>query len=383
MLTRGNPGLVGLDFGADSIAAVAVSSNGSHRVERTAIAPLKPGLVNEGDVVDPSGLTSAVRNLFAEHRLPKNVRLGVANQRLTMRTIRLPLIEDPDELDTAVRFKAQDVIAMPLDQAVLDYQVVGRGKGDGGERWMEVAVVAGRRDMLSVAIETLREAGLRPVGIDLSAFGMLRALQPPVAYDGAPATATATLYCSFGDVTNLAIGRGASCLFTRVASFGYEDIVGKLAERCAIPATDARALLLQSGLDETPPGFGASASGSPPITPSEEHPTDFSLEQAQSADDVPDGGEARHVAGELLEDGVAKLADEIKLSVEAYGAQDGAASIDGLVLCGPGSMVPGLGERLQQSLGYAVRVKRPPALADLPDAEAARVTVPYGLALEE
>jgi type IV pilus assembly protein PilM len=381
MLTRGNPGLVGLDFGADSIAAVAVGSNGSQRVERTAIAPLEPGLVNEGDVVDASGLTSAVRNLFLEHRLPKNVRLGVANQRLTMRTIRLPLIEDPDELDTAVRFKAQDVIAMPLDQAVLDYQVVGRGKGEDGERWMEVAAVAGRRDMLSVAIETLREAGLRPVGIDLSAFGMLRALQPPAADDGAPATAT--LYCSFGDVTNLAVGRGESCLFTRVAAFGYEDIVGKLAERCAIPATDARALLRQSGLDESPPAIGDSPAGTPPATPSEEHPPDFSLDPALPADDEPDAGDARRVAGELLEDGVAKLADEIKLSVEAYGAQEGAASIDGLVLCGPGSTVPGLGERLQQSLGYAVQVRRPPALADLPDAEAARVTVPYGLALEE
>ena len=143
MLTRARTEVVGLDLAADSVAAVAVADNGSTKV-RTAIAPLDAGLVSEGDIVDSAALASALSGLFGEHGLPKTVRLGVANQRLTMRTIRLPLIEDTDELDTAVRFRAQDMIPMPLDQAVLDYQVIAQGKSDGGERWMEVAAVAGR-----------------------------------------------------------------------------------------------------------------------------------------------------------------------------------------------------------------------------------------------
>jgi type IV pilus assembly protein PilM len=374
MLTRTRSGLVGLDFGADSVAAVAVTSNGSPKVERTAIAPLEPGLVNEGDVVDVAGLASAVRRLFDENRLSKNVRLGVANQRVTMRTIRLPLIEDAGELDTAIRFKAQDAIPMPLENAVLDYQVVGRGKGEAGERWMDVAAVAGRRDMLLTAVETLREAGLRPVGIDLSAFGMLRALAP--SSDGEDAAAPATLYCHFGDVTNLAVARGASCLFTRVAAFGYEDIVGRLAERCAIPVGDARAVLREARFKPAPVQ---------PASPASDQPSEWLAEpgRPRSEEGEPGESEERRIAGELLGEGAAKLADEIRHSLEAYGAQEGAAAVDRLVLCGPGSTVLGLEERLEQSLGYAVESRFPAALASLPDAEAARALVPYGLALEE
>ena len=65
---------------------------------------------------------------------------------------------------------------MPLDQAVLDHQVVARRDGPDGNRVMDVLAVAARRDMVVALLEAVRLAGLQPVGIDLSAFGMLRAL---------------------------------------------------------------------------------------------------------------------------------------------------------------------------------------------------------------
>ena len=40
--------VVGLDIETGSIAATEVKSNGSRQVSRTAIAPLDPGIVNEG-----------------------------------------------------------------------------------------------------------------------------------------------------------------------------------------------------------------------------------------------------------------------------------------------------------------------------------------------
>ena len=61
------------------------------------------------------------------------MRLGIANQRVVVRTLRLPAIEDPDELDSAIRFSAQEQIAMPLEQAVIDHRVVGGiGAVEGG-----------------------------------------------------------------------------------------------------------------------------------------------------------------------------------------------------------------------------------------------------------
>ena len=87
---------------------------------------------------------------------------------------------------------------------------------------------------------------------------------------------------------------------------------------------------------------------------------------------------------EVLEEGSAKLADELRLSLEFYGAQEGAPPVERIVVAGPGSTIPGLTDRLQAGIGnQPFTTARPTALAELGDGPAARLTISYGLALEE
>jgi type IV pilus assembly protein PilM len=345
--------VVGLDIETGSIAATEVSANGSRAVSRTAIAPLQPGVVNEGEVLDAAALSAALKSLFSQNKLGKEVRLGIANQRVVVRTLQLPLIEDESEIDSAVRFRAQDQIPMPLDQAVLDHRVVSRGKGPEGDRQMEVLAVAARRDMVSSLLDALRQAGLRPVGIDLAAFGMIRALDntPELVPqdDEQGQVQTTTLYCYLGDITNLAVARGGQCLFTRVAPFGMENIAQRVAERDGLSLVDARDALLDVGLEESIDAF--------------------------------EGDESARATREVLEEGASKLTDELRLSLDFYGAQEGAYAIEHVVLCGPGCSVPGLPERIQVGLGLGIEVMTPAALQGLDEEDAARLTVSYGLAI--
>ena len=244
---------------------------------------MRAGVFSEGEVSDPEGLGDALKELFSQHKLSRTVRVGLASQRVAVRTLRLPLIEDHRELETAIRFQAQDHIPMPLDQAVLDWQVVGHSTGENGERQVDVVAVAARRDMLGGLMQALSRAGLRPVGIDLSAFGMIRALArephspvepgdfveapghgPPTYEDriaghgegeGAQPSSTrravpAKLYCHLGDVMNLAVARGETCLFTRVSLFGVEGIAQKLAERRELSLDHARQWLVHVGMEQ-------------------------------------------------------------------------------------------------------------------------------------
>jgi type IV pilus assembly protein PilM len=354
--SAGSGGIVGLDIETGSIAATEVKDSGK-KVGRTAIAPLEPGIVSEGEVENADALSAALSDLFSKHKLGKSVRLGVANQRVVVRTLRLPLIEDDAELDAAIRFQAQDHIPMPLDQAVLDHYVVSKGTGPEGERQMEVVAVAARRDMVTSLLGALRKAGLRPIGIDLSAFGMIRALSlngngaaeaPPTEGE----IVTATLYCYLGDITNLAVARGGECVFTRVAPFGMEDIALKVSESEGLSLEDARDLLLEVGLEESVDAFSEDA-GSAVVT------------------------------REALDEGASKLVDELRLSLEFYGQQEDVPSIDNVVVCGPGSTIPGLPERIQTGLGLGIEAASPPALDHLDPEDAARLTVSYGLALGE
>src|SRR5215208_2769881 len=177
MLSTGKKkAVVGLDIETGSAAATEVAANGSVSVSRFGTIPLAAGVFRDGEVGDAGALGDALKELFAKSKLSKNVRLGVASQRIAVRMLRMPRIDDPQELETAVRFQAQDHIPMPLDQAVMDWQVAGETTDENGARFLEVVAVAVRRETVRGMLTALRQAGLRPVGVDLSAFGMIRAL---------------------------------------------------------------------------------------------------------------------------------------------------------------------------------------------------------------
>lgn len=356
-LTRNSKkgGVTGLDIEAGSIAATEVEgSNGSTRVTASAIQPLEPGAFHEGEVLDSDRLAAALKTLFAENKLSKRVRLGVGNQRVVVRTLRLPAIEDPKEMDAAVRFQAQEQMPMPLDQAVLEHQVVGGVPAEEGSApQVDVVVVAARRDMVGSFIEPVRRAGLQPVGVDLSAFAMIRALADAggIAAEPGERPSEAVLYCNVGDVTNLAVARGRSCLFTRVSQAGLEAIAERLAASRGLNVEHALQWLSFVGL---------------------EHP----LEQLEGDPEIV--AETRAA----LEEGVSALLDEMRLSLDYYGAQESALPVGRIVFSGPGSAIPGLAQRMEEGLGAAIVVSRPSGLADYDAQSAARLTLSYGLALE-
>ena len=332
--------MVGLDVEAGSIAASEVQRNGHVQVTKSGTLPLGSGIFREGEVADPDALGEALKEMFAQHGLSKNVRLGIANQRVAVRSLRLPSIEDKQELETAIRFQAQDHIPMPLEQAVMDWQVVGRGTAEDGSERVDVVAVAARRDMLGSLMEAMGKAGLKPTGIDLSAFGMVRALAREAYPGSVPATSSAPrtpaaaptrsgsqpaqrggdeptqpiaepakLYCNLGDVTNLAVARGSTCLFTRVSSFGVEGIAQKLAERRQLTLEHARQWLVHVGLERP----------------------------AETVDGDPETVAATR---EALVEGAAKLVDELRLSLEFYAAQEGATPLTASSSAGPGRRSP-------------------------------------------
>jgi type IV pilus assembly protein PilM len=348
--------VVGLDIEAGSVAATEVRVNGIASVSASAIAPLPAGTFHEGEVLEPDRLAESLKSLFGQHKLDKRVRLGVGNQRVIVRTVRLPALEDPKEMDAAVRFQAQEQIPMPLDQAVLEHQVVGGVPAEeGAVPQVDVLVVAARRDMISSFLGPIRQAGLHPVGVDLSAFGMIRALAAEVGNgavgDPADRPAEAVLYCNLGDTTNLAVARRSSCLFTRVSHVGLEAIAGALGARVGLAPEHATQWLTYVGLERPPEEI----EGDPAVV---------------------------EAARQVLTDGVTALVDEMRLSLDYYGAQESALPVSRIVLCGPGSAIAGLPQRMEESLDLPIAAARPAALSNLDALAAARLTLPYGLALE-
>lgn len=217
---------VGLDIDGVFLAAVQASDG---RLARAVSQDLEPGLMTDGEVTDPAALGAALRDFVEANDLPKRVRLGISNQQIVVRQLELPTIEDEHDRDAAIRFQAAEAIAMPLEEAILDYTIIGATADPEGPPRTNVVVVAARESMVLTLLEAVRTAGLRPVGIDLNAFALVRTLA-----NRFEAADHARVYCHLGGVTNLAIANGSSCVFTRPLSTAWDsyedDTAASLAE---------------------------------------------------------------------------------------------------------------------------------------------------------
>jgi type IV pilus assembly protein PilM len=177
----------------------------------------------------------------------------------------MPNIEDDDERRAAVRFQAAEAVAMPLDEAILDYQLLGERPQAEGNSFLRVIVVAAREPMIMRIVDAVRGAGLRPEGIDLNAFALLRILGPE---RDSTTMEPARVYCHIAGITNLAVGVGRQCVFTRplatVWDGGGAEFVNAMAEEIRLSMdyytgqSDAQSIrdVVLSGPGAQVPGIG-------------------------------------------------------------------------------------------------------------------------------
>jgi type IV pilus assembly protein PilM len=416
--SSGGADLVGLDIQPGYVAAVQAQVNGSIVLRHAAAAPLAPDTIREGEVLDEGLLTETLREVFRDERLGKRVRIGVANQRTVLRVLELPPVSDRKELDAAVRFQAEDQIPMPLSNAVLDYQSLGEVDTPNGMR-QRVIVVAAQRDMVEKLLSAVREAGLRPEGVDLSAFALIRSL-----YRSDSESQGRVLYLNVGGLTNMAIAEGLVCRFTRVVGGGLEAMASEVAERRGIPLVEARALLAaldlrpaepvtvsepvavpepepeahvseedhggvdDEGEDDEPlvdfhEGFGTppepqaletwelaqdphasgAADGESPAdadAPAEaELREDADAREHAEAETRGSSPEPTAAADEdvraVLENGIREIVGDVRNSLDFHRSQDGGGDVTSVVLSGPALQIPGFADMLESDLGLAVR----------------------------
>jgi type IV pilus assembly protein PilM len=319
--------LVGLKIGASQIAAAQVVNRGGPRIVRMARMPLERGVVVGGELREPEELASALKTFFKKNKLPRtNVRLGISNNRIGVRTFEITGIDDPQQLANAVRFRAQETLPIPLDEAVLDHRILEDKVGEDGVRVCRVLLVVAHRELVERYVGACRKAGLKLVGIDLEAFALLRALSDP---DTPPGEDAAVVCVSIGhDRSTLAVSDGRVCEFTRVLAWGGSALDGALARV----------------LDQTP-------SAVVPI----KHALSLLDEGEAAGLDVRHADEARRAMIAELQ----SFARELVASLRFYQEQPNSLGIVEILVTGGAATCGGLAEELERLIGIPVRVADP------------------------
>jgi type IV pilus assembly protein PilM len=326
---RSSKRLVGLKIGASQLAAARVSNNGVAELLQVAREPLDPGIVVGGELREPDALAAALREFFKKNRLPtKGVRLGIANNRIGVRIFEIDGIDDPKQLDNAIKFRAQEALPIPIADAVLDYQVLGAETREDGQQVRKVLLVVAYRDLVDRYIEACRKAGITLSGIDLEAFALLRALQAPQAGAGGNAGAALVAVAIGHDRSTFAVSDGRVCEFTRVLDWGGAALNVALAR--TLDAAPSEVEELKRAL---------------PLT-NETVPDGLTSERAAQARDA-------------MRRAIQAFARELVSSLQFYQNQPGSLGIGEIVLSGGTAHLVGLAEELERLIGVRVRVGDP------------------------
>jgi type IV pilus assembly protein PilM len=312
--------------GSSQLAAAHVHTNGAVELVQLARTDLEPGLVVGGEVRDPDALADALKAFFSAHKLPRrNVRLGIASGRIGVRVLEVPPIDDPKQLENAIRFRAHEAIPIPITEAVLDHVLIGEDVDEEGAPIRRVLVAFAHRDLVARHVDVCRRAGLKLLGVDLDGFALLRVLASPPVENGAPRAVVAV---SIGhDRTVFAVSDGTVCDFTRVLEWGGASLDVALAR--ALDLAPSQAAAVKHGL---------------------------SLVDDDSAGLSPVQAEAARAA---VRQEIDALARELVSSLRFYQSRDGSLDIGEILVTGGGSQLHGLLEELERQIGAPVRAGDP------------------------
>jgi type IV pilus assembly protein PilM len=349
------PPLIGLDVGTTAVRAAEVASGKDGRtLVRYSQVGLPSQAAPDGEVADVPATTATVKEAVRRGGFrSRRVAVSVANQKVVVRQVDLPFMEE-DELRSSLQFQVQEFIPIPVEDAILDFQVLEEFAGEDNERRIKVLLVAAQRGMVEALVSAVQAAGLDPVLVDLAPFAALRACTVETPSLLAQRESEALVDVG-GGVTNIVLHEQGTPRFVRILPLGGSDITQALVSGMGIPIEEAESVKARVGL------------------------------AAEAGGDVSEG------AATIIETQASAFIDEVRGSIDYYLGQPNAAQITRVTLTGSGARLPNLRVRLEAALHITVndadvftRAERAPTFAeDEVDEIRAGGAVAIGLALGE
>lgn len=316
--------IVGLDVGTNAVRVAVLDGGDRPRVRSFGQVALPPEAMREGEIADPHAVSTAIERLWKELGLKKgDVRVGVASPRVIVRPVELPAM-DVKDLEGALRFQAQELIPIPLDDAVFDFQVLESFTDGEGNAMQRVLIAAAQREPVVRLAEVVRSAGLNPSVVDLVPLALVRSLGiHPVGDEGAEAVV------SLGAGTTVIVVHQAGLpRFVRILGVGGRVLTEVAARDLELSSDVAEAL--KRRVAEAPAAL---------------------LDRARGVLDRP--------LGDLL--------DEVRGSLDYYRTQADAVAVRRVVLTGGTALLPEVPERLSKLVGLPVVPGTPRDLVDASD----------------
>jgi len=233
---------VSIEIGTDAVkVAQVIDGRGGVREIRVAEQAL-PGPVSREMGVNSPPVAQAVRSAMAQARIRSRTALiSLPRRQVTARIAAFPRAE-ASELRQVIQYDLSDHVPFPLEQVVVDFQILGTSRDQRG--LLDVLVVAAQREMLLEYLALAAELRLRPVAVMVDGLALHDITR---VAGGAPTGLTLTLDIGARAAT-INVSEQGRLLLSRSVALGVSQLALAMKDDLGATTEEAQRILETEGL---------------------------------------------------------------------------------------------------------------------------------------
>lgn len=230
-----------LDIGTTAVRAVQLKASGSGwSLERYGVMPVNIRVASSDAVEDQKKLGEIITALIGQTGIrSKNVVLGIPSNKMFATVVDLPDLPQA-ELASTIKYQAEQYIPMSVDEAKIDWVVLGKSLNDQSK--VEVLLASVANNFTEARLDLVEGLGLNVVAIEPDSLALTRSLLAPGAPDAA-------VLIDVGDLsTDIVVTFGDAPRLIRSIPIGMQSLVKAAMQNLNIQENQATQFILKFGL---------------------------------------------------------------------------------------------------------------------------------------
>lgn len=309
--------VIGIDISTAAVKLLELSRTGArYRVESYAVAPLPQDAVVDKNIANVDVIADAIKQTVKLSGTKiKHACVAVAGSSVMTKIITMPASLTDDDMVEQIMVEADQYVPYALDEVNLDFEV--QGKNEKNAEMVDVLLAASRRENVEDRVEALTKAGLKAKIVDVEAFAMENAFtllsgQLPESVEG-QTIAIADIGATMATLNVIHDGR---TIYTREQGFGGRQLTEEIQRRYGLSYDEAGLAKRHGGL-----------------------PDNYTVD--------------------VLEPFKKAMVQQIARSLQFFVSSSANRTIDGVILAGGCSSIPGVEKLVEQNLGVPSFVANP------------------------
>lgn len=236
--------LIAIDIGTSAIKVVELGGGANKSLVAVGLEPCPTGAFADGQIKDPTLISSALGDMLASLRIRTALRravISLGGNAMIIKKIKVPNGPDAD-MSQQIAYEAEQQFQGDLANLYWDHSRLAREPDAAGN--IPVVLAAAHRDMVETRLSILRDVGLRGAVVESDVFAAHNMFE----YNyGATGTLIAVVNVGASS-TSLVLTTGETYAFNREIGIGGDEYTRRLMDTLKIDQDNAESLKISVSL---------------------------------------------------------------------------------------------------------------------------------------